>query len=229
MKKSVLRSYATLAIVLVVFSVVAFVVPFRKNGLFWLSYVFGVIAIAAQIYVFRVAFPGEQSVKSKFYGFPIAQIGVVYLLAQLVLSLVFMALAAIAPVWLAVVLYVLLLAAAALGFIAADTMREEIERQDVQLKKDVSCMQALRSRVYPMSALCADAQAAEALRKLADEFRYSDPVSGDTLSEAEANLTACVDELQQAVVDGDAESILALARRTSIALGERNRLCALGK
>jgi cytochrome c556 len=203
--------------------------PFPKNGSFWLSYVFGVIAIAAQIYVFQVAFPSGKNVKSKFYGFPIAKIGVTYLLVQLVLSLVCIVLAAVVPVTLAAVLYVLLLAAAALGFIAADTMREEIERQDAQLKKDVACMQALRSRVYPMSAQCADAQAAEALRKLADEFRYSDPVSGDTLSEAEANLTACVDELQQAVVDGDAQSILALARRTSIALGERNRLCALGK
>lgn len=95
----------------------------------WLLYIFGVITIAAQLYVLQVAFYKEMTVKSKFYGFPVANVGVIYLLAQLVLGLVFMALAKVVPLWLPLVVYVVLLGAAAVGlFIAADAMRDEVER-----------------------------------------------------------------------------------------------------
>lgn len=42
------RSWVALGVILVVYSVVAFAPPFVKNGVFWLSYVFGVVAIAVQ-------------------------------------------------------------------------------------------------------------------------------------------------------------------------------------
>ena len=93
-RKTTIQSLAILAIVFVVYNVLAFVIPFEKTGTFWLSYIFSVIAIAVQVYVIKVAFCKEKSVKSKFYGFPVANVGVIYMLAQLALSLVFMALAA---------------------------------------------------------------------------------------------------------------------------------------
>ena len=56
MSKNRLRGYITLAVLLAVFSVVAFAAPFSKTAVFWLAYVFGVIAIAYQIYVFQMSF-----------------------------------------------------------------------------------------------------------------------------------------------------------------------------
>lgn len=47
--------------------------------------------------------------------------------------------------------------------------------------------------------------------------------------EIERELSAAVDELQSAIVDGDAENIPALARKASASLAERNRLCKLNK
>ena len=135
------RLLVILAVLLIVFSVIAFVVPFQKTAVFWLAYLFGLVSICAQAYVQRIAFSKGESARSKFYGFPIARIGVAYLVVQLGLSILFMALAVIVPTWVAVVLFILLLAAAVVGFVAADAMRDEVQRQDVQLKKDVAVMQ----------------------------------------------------------------------------------------
>ena len=229
MTKNQKRTVIVLAIVLIVFSVLAFALPFKMNGLFWLSYLFGVLAIAVQVYVLKIAFNGTDSVKSKFYGFPIAQIGIIYMAAQLVLSLIFMALAAVAPIWIAIILYVLALAAAAIGFIGADAMRDEIERQDVKLETDTSCITTLRSLVYPLAGRCADTDAKAVLTELADEFRYSDPVSGDALKTVETELETAVAVLQEVVSAGTAEQITNECGKVSKLLAERNRLCKLNK
>jgi hypothetical protein len=229
MTKNHKRILAVIAIVFVAFTVITVALPFEKNGIFWLSYIFAIISIFAQIYVLKVAFDGADSTKSKFYGFPIAQVGVVYMCVQLVLSIIFMALSTKAPIWLAVVIYILLLALAGIGFISTDAVRDEIVRQDVKLETNVSCMTTLRSIVYPLADMCSDENAKKALQDLADEFRYSDPVSSESLKDIESELENQVGELQLAVTEGKAENILSLCKKIKITLTERNRLCKLGK
>lgn len=229
MKKSVIRWSTVLIIVLVVYNVVVFAVPFIKSGVFFLSWVFTLVAIGAQVYVIRSAFYKGESVKSKFYGFPVAKIGAVYLIIQMALSLLFMAVGAHVALWIPLVVYVVLLGASAVGFISADAMRDEIEQQDVKLKENVACIRALQSKTASMIRLAQDEQVREGLEKFAENLRYSDPVSNDALSDIEADLTACVDELQSAVTDGDCGAVFALLDRAGSALAERNRLCKLNK
>ena len=229
MAKNQKRTLIVLAIVLIVFSVLAFVLPFEMNHLFWLSYLYGVFAIAVQLYVRKTAFNETDSVKSKFYGFPIVQIGIIYMAVQLLLSLIFMALAAAAPIKIAIILYVFVLAVAAVGFIGADAMRDEVERQDVKLETDTSCITTLRSQVYPLAGRCADAAAKAALTELADEFRYSDPVTSEALKTIEGDLKTAVAKLQEVVTAENAEQIKIRCREVTELLAERNQLCKLNK
>lgn len=229
MAKNEKRVCIVLAIILAVFAVASLAVPFVKGGVFWLSFLFGIVAIAVQLYVLKSAFGQDESPRSKFYGFPIAKIGFVYMVAQLLLSFMFMAIGFICPVWIPVVIYVVLLGGASIGIIAADVTRDEIERQDVVLKADTECMQSLRSIVYPLSGQMADKDCSEYLKNLAEEFKYSDPVSSESIKDIEQELTSLVGELQKAVVDADVEAIKALCQKIKITLTERNRLCKLNK
>ena len=224
MKKNTVRTAVVWLILLAVYHVIVFAVPFTHNGAFWLSYVF---ALAAFAVLGAATYLGEikgEGVKSKFYGFPILRLGAVYFAVQIVLSLIVMAVAVV-KIWVTLVVYVILLGAAAIGLIAADAVREEIQRQDVKLKKDVSFMRNLQSKVCQMATQCD----APELKKFAEDIRYSDPVSSDALGDIEQELAAAVEELQAAVVDGDSESVAQLCRKASAVLSERNRLCKLGK
>lgn len=231
MKRNTTRWWVILAAVLAVYHVLIFAVPFPKNPVFFLSWAFTLVAIGAQVYVVRTAFCRGEGVKSKFYGWPIARIGALYLAAQLALGLAFMALgfALAVPLWLPLVLYAALLGAAAVGLVAADAMREEIARQDVRLEKDVACMRALQSKAASMTQLAPSGAVRQAVEQFAEALRFSDPVSGETLRDIEADLTACVDELHRALADGDPENALALVRKATALLTERNRLCKLDK
>lgn len=229
MTKNEKRVCIVIAIILVVFAVISLAIPFVKETVFWLSFVFGVIAIGLQVYILKTAFGKDESPKSKFYGFPVAKIGVVYMFVQLILSLVFMAIGFDCPIWIPVIIYIVLLGGAGIGFIAADATRDELERQDVVLKADTECMQNLRSIVYPLSGQVEDGECSDLLKKVAEEFKYSDPVSSDSIKDIEKELTALVEELQKAVVDGDVEAIKLLSQKISVTLTERNRLCKLNK
>ena len=225
MKKDTIRGIAALGILLILYILIVFLIPFVKTAVFWVSFVFTLIAFGVVAVSLYIAFVKKPDAKSKFYGFPIAKIGVMYGAAQLLVGLLFMALGKWAPVWLAVLVYAIALGAAVIGLISADAVREEIQRQDNKLKKDVSFMRDLQSKVNQMATQCA----APELRQFAEDIRYSDPVSSDALTDIEQELAAAVEELQAAVVDGDSESVAQLCRKASATLAERNRLCKLNK
>lgn len=231
MKKNTMRWWIILVVLLVVYNVIVFIVPFPKNAVFFISWVFTLTAMGTQVYVIRTTFYHEEGAKSKFYGFPIAKIGIVYLIAQVVLSLVFMALGLAVPVpeWVPLVLYVVLLGVMAAGLISTEATRDEIMRQDVKLKKDVFRMRTLQSKASALCALAQDSQTRTLLERFAEALRFSDPVSNEAVYDVEADLIVCVDELQQAVVDGDTEAVATLERKAESVLAERNQLCKLNK
>ena len=229
MKKNAIRWWIVLGVVLVVYHVLVFALPFPKTSVFVLSYLFSLAAILAQIYVIRTAFYQGEGVKSKFYGFPIAKIGVVYLVLQLILGFVFMALGLISPIWLPLVLYVLLLGAAAVGFVAADAVREEIVRQEVKQEKQISQMRELQARASGLPGQCQDPELRRILQKLSDNLRFSDPVSSPALEEIESELSDLLEQIQTAIQAQADSQIPSLCQRAEQLLAERNRLCKLGK
>ena len=230
MSKNKIRVITFAAIALVVFNVIAFVIPIPKSAVFWVAYIFGMLAIAAQLLFMNVAFSGKEDIRSKFYGFPIARIGVIYGICQLLLSFAAMALGAFIPVWVPVVVFVIIAAAAGVGLISTDMVREEIEKQDEKLVKDASRMRSLQSKMNVLiSQTDAGGELKTALDKLADEIKYSDPVSSSATEQIEDELNFNIEELQKAIVDGDNTSALTICKKTSGILAERNRLCKLNK
>ena len=230
MKKGTVRSIAVLAILLVIYLLIVFVIPFEHSPVFWVSFVFTLLAFALSSAAAYIGFIKQPDAKSKFYGFPIIKIAAIYLLCQVVTGLLFSLISQWwMPVWIPVLLYAIGLGAAAIGLISADAVVEQIQTQDQQLKKDVTLMRGLQSKVSQMKAQCEDPAAAKAVAELSEALQYSDPVSSDAIQEAEADLSAAIDELQSAVVDGDSEVTQKLCRKAAALLNERNRLCKLNK
>lgn len=228
MMREAKRGIVLLAILLAVFSVIAFVIPFPKNTVFWIAYLGGVFAILFQLYIFKSSF-GKADARSRFYGFPIARLGIYYLVVQLIVSVAEIALSKFLPTWVVILINVLIMAFALIGCITTETMRDEIVRQDVKLKQNVSGMRELQSISAALVDQCNDEGLKKELKKLADEFRYSDPLSSDKTKELETELQKRFGDLQQAMTDGDVEGAKTLCGKLSDCLRERNRICALNK
>ena len=225
MKKETIRAVAAAVILLILYHLVVFLLPFAKTTVFWISYLFTLVSFGVAALSIYISFIKAPNAMSRFYNFPIARLGVGYCITQSVLGLIAMALGALIPGWVAVLVYAIKLGAALLGLISAETVVETVIAQDAKLKKDVTMLRGLQSKVSRMAAQSDD----PALKALAEEFRYSDPVSSEDIAEAEAVLSAIIDVLQGAFVDGDNAAVAQLCRKASAALAERNRLCKLSK
>ena len=216
---------------LVAYNVLVFAIPFPKTGAFFLSWGFTLLAICLQVYVVRASFLRDRDGKSRFYGFPIARIGLFYFIAQLAAGLIFMTvnIAVSIPMWLPLAVYIVLLAVAVVSFVAVDTTKDELERQDADLKQNIAFMRSLQSKATTLVGLTQDEGLKKVLEKFSEDLRFSDPVSNESIRDVENDLAACMDELQRAVVDEDCEAALLLEQKAQVILIERNRLCKLNK
>lgn len=226
--KNSTRGILVIAVALAVFSVMAFAIPFAHTPAFWTAYGFGALAILFQLYIFRISF-AKGDAKSRFYGFPIARVGVCYLAAQLIASAIEMALAGVLPVAVPVVVNVLLLALAVVGCVTVDAMREEINRQDGQLRRNVANMRELQSLSRALVGQCPEGELKTTVEKLADEFRYSDPVSSEKTVEMEEDMRSQLGDIQQAIAEGDEDGAKEMCGKLAGCLTERNRVCAVSK
>lgn len=225
MKKDFVRIALCLGVLLMLYILLAFLIPFAKTAVFWISFVFTLVAFAVTGWALYTAFLKKPDARSRFYGFPIARIGVIYGGGQFVLGLLLMAIGKWVPVWVAVLLYAIALGAAVIGLVSADAVIEEIHVQDRKLKKNVTFMRTLQSQVNQMAAQCHLPE----VQQFCENVRYSDPVSSEALAETEGALSAVADDLQAAIVEGNNGRTCQLAQKADNLLCERNRLCKLNK
>ncbi len=194
-----------------------------------MGYLFGVIAIVYQIYVFKCAFSGDEDVKSKFYGFPIIKVGIIYLIAQLIASLLEMVLAAFLPFWVALIVNVILLAFALVGCIAAQVVKKEVIRQDIKVERDTSRMRNLQKLSASLVEIASDSETVEILAKVAEEFRYSDPVSNENTIPLEDELLNQLEDVRANIGSANANELKEKCDKILLDLAGRNMVCAKKK
>lgn len=219
MKKNKVQGYLILAIAFILVSVVAFVLPTQKTSVFWIAYAFTVLAFAAQLLIWKVAWNNAETLKSKFLGFPIIRVGYIYLVVQIVAFAILVGAAAIVPNWVAVIVCCLILGASAVCLIATDAGRNEIERVEQKVQSKVSALKMLQIDVEMLAKTEADSEVKSKLTKLSEKIRYSDPMSSDALTELEGAIAGKVKELKTSL---DKRSLIA---EIDTLLSERNTKC----
>lgn len=220
--KSLLAVYA---IILVMFCALYLVVPFPKTGAYWVEFIFSLIAVTGGCGISWYAFNND-GIKSKIYGFPVFNLGFAYMAVQIVFGIVIAAVgfAVNVPVWITVVASVLILGLAAIGIIGADNARDIIEEQENHDEIATKAMKTFRLDIQYIVDLCGDTELKKSLEKLVEQFKYSDPVSSDELTDIEDNLQREVKNLA-ALVNSDRELAAKKISEIETLLADRNRRC----
>lgn len=222
MSKNRKLSTLVLALVFVLFNVVAFAIPTLKTASFWVAYGFTVVAFALQLLVWKQAFDKAETLKSKFLGIPVVHVGMVYLAVQLLTFVVFMAVPTL-PAWSAIVVCALILVVSAVCLIAIEPARDEISRVEEKVKAKVFYIKSLQVDVELLEEKETDAETKTALQNLAEKIRFSDPMSHEALAELEQEISDKVSELKTAT---EKHSLIA---EIELLLLERNKKCKLMK
>ncbi len=195
MKKNSTTGYILLSIAFVLVSVIAFTIPSAKTTAFWISYAFTVIAFAAQIAIWKAALGRAESLKSKFLGFPVVHIGMVYLVVQIIAFAVFLFAPAL-PVWSAIVAGAVIAGSSAICMIAADVGRSEIEQVSAKARERTFYIKQLQTDIESLANTETNAETKTALKQLAEKIRFSDPMRDEQISDIEDRITAKIAELR---------------------------------
>ena len=187
MKKNSAKGYVILGILFALVSIIAFAVPTAKTATFWIAYVFTAAAFAAQIIIWRTAL-GKEALKSKFLGFPIVHIGIVYAIIQVIAFAVFMFVPTL-PAWSAIVACFVITGVSAVCMISADAGRNEIERVEAKVQKKVFYIRELQADVELLADNETDTASKTALSQLAEKIRFSDPMSNEQLANLENKIS----------------------------------------
>lgn len=210
--------YSIFGIAFVAVSVILFVIPVEKTAAFWIAYGFTAIAFGLQIPVWESTIGRENTLKSKFLGFPLLHISIVYLILQVVALIIFAVIPEL-PTWLSVIVCVFLLGVSSIGLIAAETGHNEIDRVEKAVRKKVFYIQALQADVEMIAERESNAEAKRMLLQLAEKIRFSDPMSADELQDVESKIISKVEELKNCTEKSE------IIQELNLLLVERNKKC----
>lgn len=217
MKKNSAKGYVILGILFALISIIAFAVPTVKTATFWITYVFTAAAFAAQIIIWRTAL-GKETLKSKFLGFPVVHIGIVYTVIQVIAFAVFMFVPTL-PTWSAIVVCSVIAGISAVCMISADAGRNEIERVEAKVQKKVFYIRELQADIELLADNETNADVKKALTQLAEKIRFSDPMSNEQLADLEDKISTKIEELKTT------SSQLEIITELNSLLDERNKKC----
>ncbi|WP_337555951.1 hypothetical protein [Phascolarctobacterium succinatutens] len=221
MKKNSTKGYVILGILFTLVSIIAFAVPTLKTATFWIAYVFTAAAFAAQIIIWRTAL-GKEALKSKFLGFPVVHIGIVYAIIQTVAFAVFL-FAPMLPVWSAIVVCSIIAGVSAVCMISTDAGLNEIERVEAEVQEKVFFIRELQADIELIATTETDADTKAELTRLAEKISFSDPMSNEQLMDLENKISTKVLKLKTAT------NKVEIITELTLLLDERNKKCKILK
>ncbi len=223
-QSSVLAIYV---IVLVLFFLLFFIIPFNRCASAVVMFIFGLLSIALGYGITYMAFKNTTDLKSKVYGFPVFRVGYIYTLGQLTLALAVFIIDFVfeLPMWLALAISLIMLGFALIGMIAADNVRDIVEEVDKTLYDDRARTDTFRIDISDIVYACTNAELKKKLEKLSEKLRYSDPVSKPVLAETEGTIREKLNEISEMINKSDLNIISEKIKETEILLEKRNKMC----
>lgn len=230
--KSTIKNLTIFAVVLVIYNVVSFAIPFKHTPTFWGAYAFGMIAILLQLGIVLLAANGAETLRKKVYAFPVFRMGIIYLAVQLGVSLVFTVAANFIenfPGWIIYVISVIVLGIFIILVLLTDTAKEEIIKLEEEEERQTVQVKTFRINIDSIMRRADDKELLKLLEKLSDTARYSDPVSCEELYAIESEITDKISELGSLVRAGETDDAKALTEQIIDLFEDRNAQCKVYK
>ena len=215
------------AILIGVYNMLVFVIFKNHSGVFWMSYVFMMLAFVVQIIAMYLSFR-RADVETVFFGMPLASFSIFYLIAELFVSTIFMIFQNVPPA-LPLVLQILILAGFAIVAIIAIMARDTVQAIGDNVKEKVVQLKAVNVDVDMLLASCTNPELKAKLRKLSETIKYSDPMTNDAIADVEERIHQKVAELRIYCENNEVEEASKTCSALELLYLERNRKLKISK
>lgn len=215
------------AILLGVFNLLVFTIFKTHTSVFWLSYAFMTLAFVVQIVSMFLSFR-TADVETAFFGIPLASFSIYYLCAALIVGTIFMVFQN-AGFTLAMVIQVLILAAFLIIAIISLLARDTVQAIGENVKQDINNHKSILVDIEMLESSCSNPELKQALAKLADTVKYSDPMSTAAIELVEQRIMRKISELRVSMDNEQTSEALNACKDLELLYVERNKKLALSK
>ena len=215
------------AILLGVFNLLVFTIFKTHTSVFWLSYAFMTLAFVVQIVSMFLSFR-TADVETAFFGIPLASFSIYYLCAALIVGTIFMVFQN-AGFTLAMVIQVLILAAFLIIAIISLLARDTVQAIGENVKKNINNHKSILVDIEMLESSCSNPELKQALAKLADTVKYSDPMSTAAIELVEQRIMRKISELRVSMDNEQTSEALNACKDLELLYVERNKKLALSK
>ncbi len=213
---------AVLVIVLVIYSVVLFMTADLSKGVLWLGYGFTIISAAVCGVVNWFTLKDPMDAEELYYQIPVSAICAIYVAVAMVLGIVAACLPgtalkgmAIAEMIIHAIFWIVLL-------MSLMHMRKILQMQGDKADK-VANIRLWESRLLAMAQDSKDSALKERIKRLAEDIRFSDPMSNESVEHLDRELYEGICELQEMVESDDTTQAMLQVEKLSVQLKNRNR------
>ena len=192
---------------------------------FWISWGFMMVSFCALAVSYALLGQRRLLLRDWLFGFPIVKHSTIYILAEFLLSTVFVILEKKISWQLAFSVQILIFAVYLVFAISCFLAKATIDDVHTRVADKTRFIKLLRADVEMLVEKCTDPGLKPKLGALAEAVRYSDPMSDESLFELEKELALTVSNCDQAITDARYEEAAQLCEKASLLLKERNKKC----
>lgn len=152
-----------------------------------------------------LAFRRDEKAESKLLGWPIFKVGYVALAVQIVIGFALMLLSRPCPVWAAAIIEVIVFAVTLICMTVKDATREAVTATESRTADQTAAWKAIRAKAAAIAA----GAGTPAMKKLAEEIRFADPMP----TELDERISAMLDMLSGYATDENIGKVMTLMQQ----------------
>ncbi|HHX66763.1 MAG TPA: hypothetical protein GX708_01735 [Gallicola sp.] len=216
--KNKIMYFGVVALLLGLFNLIAFLVPFTKGGHFWVGYISITLSYIVSTVVLYLIFD-KKELKSRFYRVPLIYVIRSYVILQFILGIAQMSVPSFDYKY-AIVVNAIVFVFSIIGLISVTAGTEEIERIDEKIKEKVSYIRKIQIEVENLIDDTTEEKLLSNLNELKELIRHSDPISKDDVQQIEADILEKIK-----LIDSSSEDKkVSLVEEIKKLIKERNRI-----
>lgn len=215
------------AILVAVYNIVLFIIAGFEDhtSVFWISYVAMMLAAATAAVSFWNFSKSQVVLKDLFLGFPILRHTFIYIIAEFVLSSLFMILETVVSWELALIVQLILLALHVVIILSCFATKGTVENVSAKVKEKTTAIRMLHADAAMLAEICPDPEAKKEFEELSEMIRYSDPMSSQLLATLEEDIAREIRDAKMNLSCEDIPAALNSCKRAKFLVKERNLKC----
>ena len=215
-------------LIFIIYSILMFWIFDQSKTMFKLCYVFSVVATALAAFMPVFMIKPQNTAKTIFNRFSLAMFTSLYFGIQLVLGFV-LTLLGFLPTVIGVILELALAFIYAIGIITSSLGIDYIKDLEKEQKEKVYFIKSIAVDIEGLVNKVQDAELKKKLEKLSETARYSDPMSHQSLSGLESQISIKVEALKASINEGKLETVENDCKAIEDMFNERNEKCKILK